>query len=155
MDKYKEELSKTRKRLRELREQDTYKFNELSGYEGTVQEISKLIKSNESRYGWIPDRIEPGTSVPLLNYEFKKLLHLLRDINDSERASLSMEMVKSSELVEPDIFLKVIKEEKEVKGELETCKYYSEDHKFLALLEVDVRSASTCIGIYYSTKNGY
>ncbi|MGR3302055.1 MAG: AAA domain-containing protein [Candidatus Scalindua sp.] len=146
LDKYKEELSKTRKRLRELREQDTYKFNELSGYEGTVQEISKLIKSNESRYGWIPDRIEPGTSVPLLNHEFKKLLHLLRDINDSERASLSMEMVKSSELVEPDIFLKIIKDEKEVKGELETCKHYSEDHKFLALLEVDVRRRVHALG---------
>lgn len=139
LNKYKEELSRIRKRLRELREQDTYKFKELSGYEGTVQEISKLIKNNESRYGWIPDRIEPGTAVPLSNYEFKKLLHLLREINDSERASLTKERVKSSELVDPDIFLKIIKEEKEVKRELETCKHYSEDHKFLALLEVDVR----------------
>ena len=139
LDKYKEKLSKTRKRLRELREQDTYKFSEVSGYEGTVQEISKLIKSNESLYGWIPDRIEPGKSVPLLNSEFKKLLHLLRDINNSERTSLGMEMVKSSELVDPDIFHKIIKEEKKVKAELEPCKHYSEDHKFLALLEIDDR----------------
>jgi very-short-patch-repair endonuclease len=139
LDKYKEELSKIRKRLRELREKDTYKFSEVSGYEGTVQEISKLIKMNESPHGWIPDNIDPGSSVSLSNREFKRLLHLLRGINDAERVSLGMDRVKSNELEDPDTFHKIIKKEKEIKSEVDSYKHYSEDHKFIALLEVDIR----------------
>jgi hypothetical protein len=139
LNKYKEELSKIKKRLRELREQDTYKFSEVSGYAGTIQEISKLIKTNESLYGWIPDRIELGTLAPLTNFEFSKLLHLFRSISVSESTTLSMEMMNSSELVDPDMFQKIIKGDEDIKRDLEDYKHYSEDHKFLTLLEVDVR----------------
>ncbi|MBI4680911.1 MAG: AAA family ATPase, partial [Nitrospirae bacterium] len=85
LEHYKEESATINKRLKELKEKDTYRFSDIDSYDGTVQEIAKLIKVNEEQYGWIPDRVELGTTASLSNSEFKKLVHLLRDIDKSEK----------------------------------------------------------------------
>ncbi|MEK7846370.1 MAG: AAA domain-containing protein, partial [Nitrospinota bacterium] len=125
LNQYKEESAIIKKKLRELKEKDTYKFCDIVGYEGTVQEIAKLIKANEENFGWIPDRVEFGTTAPLSNLEFKKLLYLLRDIEKSEEKELTLHRIKSNEVDDPDLMRNLFNDEKNVKEELNAYQHYS------------------------------
>jgi len=134
----KEELSKITKRVRELREEDTYELNEIPDYQGTVQQIAKIIKEKEGQFGWIQDHVEPEALPPLTNLDFSKLIKYFRDIGSEEIIELKKGIIPSSELLNPDKFLLLLKEESELKGELEAYKHYSNDHKFQSLLAVNI-----------------
>ena len=145
LNQHKQDLAVINKRLKELKEEDTYNHHDIKDYEGTVQEIAKKIKDNEAQYGWINDRVESGSALPFTNTVFKKFLFLLRDFDENEKKQLLCERVKSSEIPDPDIYRELMLEEQNVKDELESYKDYSQDHQFKSLMEVEIEKRRSAL----------
>ena len=68
--------------LTELREKETYKHTIVDGkYSGTAEAVAKVLKTEESRYGWIPDEISTDDNSPITQQEFKDLIAACRQIS--------------------------------------------------------------------------
>jgi very-short-patch-repair endonuclease len=114
-----EEIYKLRKKqqtvrvaLRELREKEIYKYTIIEGkFKGTAQSIAKKLKETEERYGWIPDEISSGDSIPLEQEEFTRLIDLHRKLNKERCEELLCKRIDSSNIFNPEEFVEIVEKE--------------------------------------------
>lgn len=75
--KLREEESLDRRRLRTIREREVYRYDRGS-YSGTPEQISRRLREDQARLGWLPLVPDAGAEPPLSNVEAVELLDLLR-----------------------------------------------------------------------------
>lgn len=100
------------RKLRELREIDTYKHTVAEGtYFGTAQTIAKRLADETSKHGWFLDHIEEKIPIPFDVSTFQKLLDAYRDLPESKREEITRPLVKSSDIPNIEEFLHLIRNE--------------------------------------------
>lgn len=92
-------LAELQNRQADAREQDTL-VHEIPGcgYRGTPTEIARRVVSEEDDYSWLPDAIEPGTSIPMSGDELVELSRLHESLSGDDfrkMAGLSLPPVES------------------------------------------------------------
>lgn len=98
--------------MTELREKETYKHSIVdSKYKGTAQEIASRLKTEENRYGWIPDSIGTNESQPLSIEEFKKLVELNRALTKERTRDLLLKRIHANEIFSPEEFVEIVENE--------------------------------------------
>ncbi|MCX5705407.1 MAG: AAA family ATPase, partial [Candidatus Omnitrophica bacterium] len=103
--------------MTELREKETYKHSIVdSKYNGTAQEIASRLKTEENRYGWIPDSISTNVPQPLSVEEFKKLVELNRALTKDRTKELLLKRINVNEIFSPEEFVGIVENEQVYKA---------------------------------------
>jgi very-short-patch-repair endonuclease len=124
-DLLKEKASLSRK-LREVREKETYQFNICNGtYSGTAQEIAKRVSSEQDQHSWLDIMIPEDKAPPLSDDEASELLVLLRKFSLQDIEEAQKEIMDSSSLPSHDDFAEFIEKEINAKEKYETFRSFT------------------------------
>jgi very-short-patch-repair endonuclease len=103
-----------RGRMRDLRERDTHRHPRAFGvYEGSGQDIARMLHARAPELAWLPDRVEPGVESPLDDAESVAVLELLRSIDSLEEAGLDGLTADVGALPGAEAFAALVAEERE------------------------------------------
>ncbi len=128
----------TERKLRELREIETYKHTIAGGkYTGTAQSMAKRVAEESSDHNWFLDEINDSISMPLDLAAFKKLLNLYRELPASKCKEISHPVVKSKDLPSVEKFLKLIKQEREARELLLKHESRKSNPSYLSLFQAE------------------
>jgi len=118
LDKYRRELSQKNRRLREIRESETYKHSICDGvYRGTALHIARQLSEERKNLGWLDLQIEMDEPSPLSNKEALELLQLFRSLSKERIQEIKSPCIGLEELPTPEDFVRICAEESEAEGE--------------------------------------
>jgi very-short-patch-repair endonuclease len=101
--------------IRAIREQETYEHPpKLGGYQGTLQNIAKRVKSEKERFTFFTDVPSEDEELPFSEEELRELLSLLRDPSVQEVGDVAWCVVDPSDLQPIEKIQAVFKKELEL-----------------------------------------
>lgn len=104
----------TERKLRELREIDTYKHTIAEGnYVGTAQAIAQRLAAENSKHGWFLDYMEEKKSIPFGVVTFHELLNAYRELSEAKCIQITQPLIKSRDIPSVEEFLHLIRNESE------------------------------------------
>jgi very-short-patch-repair endonuclease len=103
--------------LRSIREAETLRHPPRFGdYKGTLQQIAKRLRHEESRYAWVGTVTDETQPPPLQNDEALELLALIREIDQDTEDELNLTTIDTkTELPTPDALAVLIEQEKDAR----------------------------------------
>jgi hypothetical protein len=132
--KARESEAKAIENLCALRQKETENFP-FGNYTGTLEQIARQIRDEESRFTWFRDRLPgdcslldaPLPPLPIVDEWLTKILSFLREISTDEEERCSKHLLNLDQVVDPVEFSRIVKEEKVALDAVETQREFLSD----------------------------
>ena len=129
LHRLRQERSEIEKRLRAIRESETYSQTIADGaYRGTAAQIAQAVVKDEETYGWFTDIVPINSQFPLSEKELSGLLNGLRALTPAKRQEIDLSWPKSLPSVE--LFEGLVEQEREATAQ-ENSTLINVDHDVL------------------------
>ena len=143
LKKLRGEKSEIERRLRDIRESETYTKHIAEGtYTGTAARIAEAVNRDRAKYDWFTDVVPLDEMCQISTYDLQNLLLLLRQFTPDKRNEL--ELVWPEDLPSADDFDNLVREESKVKEEKNEVIGY--DERLVNLLaKIDISAIENLI----------
>ena len=93
LHKLREEKSKVDRRLRDIRESETYSNSISEGtYQGTAAKIAEAINKDKTVYQWFTDEVPTDRTCPISENDMRRIIQALRHFTPEKRSELNQEL---------------------------------------------------------------
>lgn len=116
LDELRQRLAESNRRLREIRESETYEHILCDGaYRGTASQIAQQVSRLRDVHGWLQIRISLDEDPPLADQEALELLSLFRKLTPDLVNEIKKPVVRLEELPTPEEFVRLCDVERQAK----------------------------------------
>lgn len=135
------------RRLREVREAETYRHSRLCGeYDGTAQQIAQRVIQEQSNFEWIGAEPPASSEPPLRDEEAITLIGALRRTKTPEaQADLSTRPFDIGGLLSPERFLEVVSGERAAGEAVTSAAIGRHDDWYIALSDLPLDRCTTAV----------
>jgi very-short-patch-repair endonuclease len=116
LDELRQRLAKSNRRLREIKERETYEHILCDGtYRGTALQVAQQVSRGRDMHGWLQIRIALDEDPPLTDQEALELLSLFRKLTPELVNEIKKPVVRLEELPTPEEFVRLCDAERQAK----------------------------------------